>query len=76
MSQNNVSKTESIRVVPGTAEKIRAITGQPFSRVVRWLLDAYIAKHANETTYAKNAQAGEVRKLVDSLDNSTIPQED
>lgn len=47
MSKNNF-EIVSVRVHPGTKEKITAITGQNFSSVVRQLLKAFIAKYESE----------------------------
>lgn len=75
MAKTNFSETVTVRVAPGTPEKIRAITGQPFSRVVRWLIMALMEKHAAEDPHRRNEGAGEVRELVQSTDDYTKPEQ-
>lgn len=37
-SANRADDTVTVRVPKGTADKVRAATGQPFSTVVRWMV--------------------------------------
>lgn len=37
-SGSNADDTVTVRVPKGTADKVRAATGQPFSTVVRWMV--------------------------------------
>lgn len=48
MNKANADETVTVRVPKGTADKVRAATGQPFSRVVRWMVIALLAKHSGE----------------------------
>lgn len=48
-------ETVTVRLPLGTADKIRAATGQPFSRLVRWTMLALLEKHAGEQRLADGA---------------------
>lgn len=46
--QHPADETVTVRLPYGTAQKVRAATGQPFSRIVRFMVTALLNKHAAE----------------------------
>lgn len=57
-------ETVTVRLPYGTAAKVRAATGQPFSRVVRWMVNALLTKHASEGGGNKLAEGHEAVAAV------------
>lgn len=74
MTKPHLSETVTVRVSPGTPEKIRAATGQPFSRVVRWMIVALLEKYEREDPHRRNEGAAEISALVNSTDDYTKPE--
>lgn len=59
-------ETVSVRLPSGTAAKIRAATGQPFSRLVRWTMLALLEKHKDAAALSDGAN--ELRDIVNGDD--------
>lgn len=57
MSRQNADETVTVRMPAGTADKLRAITGQPFSRLVRFTMLALLDKYQREGRAGDNAKA-------------------
>ncbi len=66
MTKSNADETVTVRVPRGTADKVRAATGQPFSRVVRWMVNQLLEKHAAE---GKQLELNRAREQVQSSVN-------
>lgn len=66
----NADQTHTIRLPRGTAQRIRAATGQPLSSLVRLLVMELLAKYeAQATTPNLPAQArADVREVVQNTD--------
>lgn len=63
-------ETVTVRLPLGTADKVRAATGQPFSRVVRWMVTALLDKHAGDAKLAQShAEVAEVVNNARPPDN-------
>lgn len=63
-SRPRADETVTVRLPKGTADKLRAATGQPFSRLVRWTMLALLDKHMRENSQALTAGAEEVKEIV------------
>lgn len=57
-------ETKSVRLPKGTADKLRAATGQPFSRVVRWAVMTLLAKYEAEGAQRLTSNAKEVGEAI------------
>jgi len=66
MKKSNADETVTVRVPKGTADKVRAATGQPFSRVVRWMVMQVLEKHAAE---GRQLELNRAREQVQSSVN-------
>lgn len=60
---NRADETVTVRLPYGTAAKLRAATGQPFSRLVRFVVLELLKKHAPQEDARKELQA-EVADIV------------
>lgn len=50
MSEDSTDEIISVRLPRGTANKIRAASGQPLSRFVRWMLTSYLELQNSKST--------------------------
>jgi hypothetical protein len=66
MSNSNTEEVISVRMPKGAADELRAATGQPFSRLARWVLMALLEKKRAELRAATPRQEGlgEVGEIV------------
>lgn len=56
-------ETVTVRLPYGTAAKVRAATGQPFSTIVRWMVVQLLAKHSTDAS-VKEALRENVQRTV------------
>lgn len=63
-ADNPADETVTVRLPFGTAARVRAATGQPFSRIVRYMVIALLNKHTGEPNKMAEAQA-EVNAVVE-----------
>lgn len=66
-SADKADDTVTVRVPKGTADKVRAATGQHFSTVVRWMVMQLLANMA-----AEGNQREELRKKIQQDTNGSI----
>lgn len=66
MKPDRADETVTVRMPKGTADQIRAATGQPFSRIVRWTMLALLERY--KTNPALNPMQ-DVRDEVNKLEN-------
>ena len=66
MPRNNADDTVTVRVPSGTADKVRAATGQPFSTVVRWMVMQLLERYASQGN-VKEATREDVQRTVGSV---------
>lgn len=57
MAKQKADETVTIRMPAGTADKLRAATGQPFSTLMRWTALALLEKHTGENRMAETRSA-------------------
>lgn len=65
---DNADETVTVRLPKGTADKLRAATGQPFSRLVRFLVIALLEKKAAEGASARLDAAQDAAAVVNQLE--------
>jgi hypothetical protein len=58
-------ETVTVRLPFGTAAKVRAATGQPFSTVVRWMVVQLLNRYANGENVKESVRA-DVQTIVGS----------
>ena len=64
MSKEKADETVTVRMPKGKAAQIRAATGQPFSRIVRWTMLALLEKYKIEGT---TPPASDVQETIEHL---------
>jgi len=73
MPRVTADDTVTIRVPKGTADKLRAATGQPFSRLMRWiamaLLEQYTAEGRTQLTDEGRDVGDRVRGILGEQNN-------
>jgi hypothetical protein len=68
MAKQTADETVTVRLPKGTARKLVAATGQPFSRLVRFVVLEMLAKYQTEGRMgdAKRELQGDVASVVQS----------
>jgi hypothetical protein len=69
-SGNNADDTVTVRVPKGTADKVRAATGQPFSTVVRWMVMQLLQNMAGEGNQREELRKQIMTQTGDSIGGS------
>lgn len=73
----NADQTHTIRLPTGTAARLKAATGQPLSRLVRFICMELLRKYeAEQAGNAKDKVRADVRDAVLSVDIEQEPNRD
>lgn len=65
---NRADDTVTVRVPAGTADKVRAATGQNFSTVVRWMVLRLLENYTQSTNIKEQTREDVQRSIGEALD--------
>jgi hypothetical protein len=67
MPKANADETHTVRLRKGDAARLKAATGQPFSRIIRFMVQELLAKYEAEgrLASARDALRGDVNTVVE-----------
>lgn len=60
--ESRADETVTVRIPRGTADKVRAATGQPFSTVVRWMVVQLLNNYAEADESVKEQLRKDVQR--------------
>lgn len=66
---DRAEETVTVRMPKGTADKVRAATGQPFSTIVRWMVVQLLANHVNSGNVKEQTRETVQSEIGKVLDN-------
>jgi hypothetical protein len=66
---NKADDTVTVRVPAGTADKVRAATGQNFSTVVRWMVLRLLENYSTPANVKEQTREDVQRSIGDALDD-------
>lgn len=69
MARETADETVTVRLPPGLADKIRALTGQPFSTVVRWMCVQLVERKTAELNAKEEARVAVQTAVGEALDD-------
>lgn len=67
--RDTADETVTVRVPKGTADKVRAATGQPFSTVVRWMVTQLLERKAAEMNVKETQRESVQSTIGEALDD-------